>query len=144
MFKKILVPVDIDYPDIAAAVYGKAEELAALCGAQIRLVGILPGFGMPIVGSFITETLVRQVNDKFKQALEAFIKDHCGKTVTYAIRTGKHWEQIIDAAGKWEADLIVVYHNRRVDVNEAFSNACAQRVAEHAPCSVLRLRQLPI
>ena len=144
MFKKILVPVDIDYPDIAAAVYHKADELAALCGAEIRLVGILPGFGMPIVGSFITESLVREVNDKFKEALQKFINDNCRAGVSFTIRTGKHWEQIIDAAGKWEADLIVVYHKRRVDVNEAFSNACVQRVAEHAPCSVLRLRRLAV
>ena len=59
-----------------------------------------------------------------------------------SIATGKNWEEIIKAADKWEADLIVVYHNRRSEINEVFSGSCSQRVAEHANCSVLRLRKI--
>ncbi|MEE8541540.1 MAG: universal stress protein, partial [Desulfobacterales bacterium] len=58
------------------------------------------------------------------------------------VRTGKNWEEIIKAADKWEADLIVVYHNRRHEINEVFSRSCSQRVADHANCSVLRLRNV--
>jgi nucleotide-binding universal stress UspA family protein len=55
---------------------------------------------------------------------------------------GKHYEEILKMADKWGADLIVVYHNRRRTVNEAFSQTCAQRVVKDANCSVLRLRNL--
>ena len=38
--------------------------------------------------------------------------------------------------------LIVVYHNRRREINEVFSGSCSQRVSDHANCSVLRLRNV--
>ena len=51
MFKKILVPVDIDYTKTATAVYQKAASIAKLSEAEIRLVSVMPGFGMQIVAS---------------------------------------------------------------------------------------------
>lgn len=142
MFKKILVPVDVDYPETAAAVYQKAEALVKLSGAEMRLVSVMPGFGMPIVASYIPEDVRQQATERFKASVEKFIKDNCAESVSYRIRTGKNWEEIIKAADNWEADLIIVYHNRRDLVNEVFSGSCSQRVSDNASCSVLRLRNI--
>ena len=142
MFKKILVPVDIDYPKTAAAVYQKAATLAKLGAAEVRLVSVMPGFGMPIVASFISDEVRKEAENNFKAALEQFHKENCDDSVTSAVRTGKHWEEIVKEADKWEADLIVVYHNRRREINEVFSGSCSQRVADNAHCSVLRLRNI--
>ena len=142
MFKKILVPVDIDYPRTAAAVYQKAAAIAGLSNAEIRLVSVVPGFGMPIVASYISDEMREQAKKGFKESLEKFIKENCDKTVTYRLRTGKNWEEIIKAADNWEADLIIVYHNRRRDINEVFSGSCSRRVSDNANCSVLRLRKV--
>lgn len=142
MFEKILVPVDVDYPETAAAVYKKAAALAKMSNAEIKLVGVMPGFGMPIVAAYITEELRKQTADAFKANLEEFIRKHCSDPVSYTIRTGKHWEEIIKTADEWEADLIVVYHNRRRELNEVFSGSCSQRVVDNAKCSVLRLRHV--
>jgi len=144
MFKKILVPIDIDYPKTAVAVYQRAKEVAESSNAEMRLVSVMPGFGMPIVASYISDDVRKEARDRFKAALEQFIKVNCDESITYTIRTGKNWEQIIRAADKWGAYLIVGYHNRRRDINEAFSHSCAQRVADHANCSVLRLRDIQI
>lgn len=142
MFKKILVPVDVDYPKTAAAVYQKAKLLSKQSGAEIRLVSVMPGFGMPIVASYIPEDVRQEASDRFKATVEQFIKDNCDADVSYKIRTGKNWEEIIKAADNWAADLIVVYHNHRRDINEVFSGSCSQRVADNANCSVLRLRKV--
>ena len=142
MFKKILVPVDIDYPEAAAAVYQKAAAIAKLSGAKIRLVSVMPGFGMPLVASYIPENVRQEVTDRFKQALKKFISDNCDQSVTYEFRTGKNWEEIIQAADEWEADLIVVYHNRHREINDLFSRSCSQSVSDNATCSVLRLRNI--
>jgi len=142
MFQKILVPVDIDYPDIAALVYAKAKALAALSGAGIRLVTVMPGFSMPIVASLVPETVKQEAMERTRKALEQFMAAHCDASVTYSIRIGKNWEEIIHVAEKWEADLIIVYHNRHREINEVFSRSCAQRVADHAGCSVLWLRNV--
>ncbi len=144
MFNKILVPVDIDYPRTAALVYQKALEIAESTSAEIRLVSVMPGYSMPIVASFISDDMVQKAKDQLRATLEAFIKDNCQEPVTYTIKTGKNWEKIVKVADKWEADLIVVYHNRRRDENEVFSNSCSLRVMENANCSVLRLRNLRV
>ena len=142
MFKKILVPIDVDYPNAAAAVYEKASAIAGFSGAEIKLVSVMPGFGMPIVASYISDEIRKEAKDRFKASLKQFIQDNCSEPVPYTVRTGKNWEEIIKAADKWEADLIVVYHNRRRDINEVFSHSCSQRVSDHANCSVLRLRNV--
>ncbi len=144
MFKKILVPVDIDYPKTAAAVYQKAKAIAQLSAAEIKLVSIMPGFGMPIVASYIPGDVRKQAADRFKSELEGFIKTNCDESVSYTIGTGKNWEVVLKTAEKWEADLIVVYYNHRRDINEMFSRSCSRRVAERAECSVLRLRDIQI
>ena len=144
MFSKILVPIDVDYPNTAAAVYRKAAAIAGLSAAEVRLVSVMPGFGMPIVASYISDDVRREARDRFKATLERFVKDHCEKPVSYTVRIGKNWEEIISAAEKWGADLIVVYHNRHREINEVFSRSCSQRVADNAGCSVLRLRNIGI
>jgi nucleotide-binding universal stress UspA family protein len=142
MFKKILVPIDVDSPKTAATVYQKAAALGKPSGAEIRLVSVMPGFGMPIVASYIPDEVHKETAQRFKDALKAFIKANCDESVSYTVATGKNWEEIIKAADDWGADLIVVYHNRRREINEAFSSSCSQRVADKANCSVLRLRNI--
>jgi len=142
MFKKILVPVDIVYPNTAALVYQKAVDIARLSGAQIRLVSVMPGFSMPLVASFVPEDVLQEATHHAKEELKKFIAENCDETVSYSIRTGKNWEEIIKVAERWEADLIVVYHNHRREINEVFSRSCSQRVADNAKCSVLRLRNI--
>ena len=75
MFKKILVPIDVDYPKTAATVYQKAAALGKPSGAEIRLVSVMPGFGMPIVASYIPDEVHQETAQRFKDALEAFIND---------------------------------------------------------------------
>ena len=143
MFSKILVPVDIDYPRTSKAVYDNAAELASLSGAQIRIVSVMPGFTMPIVASFVTDEIKAEARNHFQKALDEFVVANCkGANVSYKILVGKHYEEILKMADKWGADLIVVYHNRRKQFNEMFSGSCSQRVADHAKCSVLRLRNI--
>ena len=142
MFNRILVPIDVDYPSTAGAVYQKALALAKLSDAEVRLVSVMPGFSMPIVASYIPDEVRHEARERFREALEAFIEEHCSESVRYHLRTGKHWEEILKVADKWDADLIVVYHNHRREINEAFSGSCSRQVAEHAKCSVLRLRNV--
>ncbi len=142
MFKKILVPVDIDYPDTAALVYRKAKSIAELSQADIHLVTVMPGFSMPMVAAMVPEDVRQQAAARIMAAQEQFVTDNCDPGVTASLRTGKNWEEIIRAADEWQADLIVVYHNRHREVNEVFSQSCSQRVTDHANCSVLRLRKV--
>ena len=66
MFKKILVPIDIDYPKTAAGVYQKAKEIADAGNAEIKLVSVMPGFGMPIVAAYISDEVRQEALIVFK------------------------------------------------------------------------------
>jgi len=144
MFKKILIPVDIDYPKTATAIYQKAAEIAKRDSAEIRLVSVMPGFGMPIVASYISDETRKEIVGRMRESLETFIQNTCDEPVSYEVRTGKNWEEIIKAADKWGADLIVVYYDHRGDrdLHEVHSGTCARRTAEQANCSVLWLRKI--
>jgi len=142
MFKKILVPIDVDYPKTSKAVYDNAADIAKLSGAEIRIVSVMPGFGMPIVASYITEEIKNEARKEFSETLKAFTDKNCGENVSSKVLIGKHYEEILEVAGKWNADLIVVYHNHRRSLNEAFSQNCAQKIVKKAKCSVLRLRNV--
>ncbi len=142
MFKKILVPIDVEYPRTSKAVFDNAADIAKLSGAQIRLVSVMPGFSMPIVASFVTDEMKSEAQKEFKTALKTFTDKNCGENVSAKVLVGKHHEVILKMAEKWEADLIVVYHNHRRKVNEAFSQSCAQKIVKNAECSVLRLRNV--
>ncbi len=143
MFKKILVPVDIDYPRISKAVYENAAELAAMSGGQVRIVSVMPGFSMPIVSSFVTDEIKKEARARFQEALDAFVEENCNTIpVSHKVLVGKHYEEILKVAEAWEPDLIVVYHNHRRSINEAFSDSCARQIVKHADCSVLRLRNI--
>ena len=142
MFKKILVPIDVEYPRTSKAVYDNAADIAKLSGAEIRLVSVRPGFGMPIVASYVTDEMKKEAKKEFINALKEFTDNNCGENVSSKVLVGKHYEVILEMAEKWEADLIVVYHNHRRRINEAFSQNCAQKVVKNAECSVLRLRNV--
>ncbi len=142
MFSKILVPIDVDRPIAAKAVYDCATDIAKPYNAVIKLIGVMPGFGMPIVGSFISDRVRKEALEHFRGTLKRFVAENCDDSVTFHIRSGKHYEEIVKMAVKWEADLVIVYHNRRRDINEVFSHTCAKHVYRDAPCSVLRLRKI--
>lgn len=142
MFKKILVPIDVEYPRTSKSVYDNAADIARLMDAEIRLVSVMPGFSMPIVASFVTDEMKKEALKEFKKALKQFTDENCGENVAAKVLIGKNHEVILKMAEDWDADLIVVYHNYRRKVNEAFSQNCARMVIKNAHCSVLRLRNI--
>ncbi len=142
MFHKILVPIDVEYPRTSKAVYDNAAQIAELMNAQILLVSVMPGFSMPIVASFVTDEMKKEAKAEFSRTLKTFTDQNCGENVTAKVLVGKHYEVILEMAEKWGADLIVVYHNHRRKINEAFSQDCAQKIVKNANCSVLRLRNV--
>jgi len=142
MFKKIVVPIDVEYPRTSSAVYHKAAAIAKQSGAQIRLVAVMPGFGMPIISSYVTDEIKEQLAADFKTALKKFIQENCDEEVQYELVVGKNGESIIKSAEEWGADLIIVYHHHRGKINKAFSALYGQRIYEKASCSVLKLRNV--
>jgi len=84
MFNKILVPIDVDYPKTAAAVFKNAAAIAKLSNAEIRLVSVMPGFGMPIVASYISDEVKIKRKPDLKKPWNPLLR----KIVTNPYHTG--------------------------------------------------------
>jgi nucleotide-binding universal stress UspA family protein len=63
-----------------------------------------------------------------------------GFKVTTAIEEGSAKSIIIDTAGKWPADLIVLGSHGRKGLNRFLLGSVSEGVARHAPCSVMIVR----
>ncbi|NIO42582.1 MAG: universal stress protein [Burkholderiales bacterium] len=61
-------------------------------------------------------------------------------TATFAVAEGTPYEQVIAEAKKVKADLIVLHSHVRKHMEKVLLGSCAQKVVEHAPCSVWVLR----
>ena len=95
-----------------------------------------------ITGRKRDDTAIREAVDELCQETTPQGQEKPYVTYDVVVSSGDPVEEIIKEADKWGADLIVVYHNQRRDINEVFSRSCSQRVAGHANCSVLWLRQV--
>ena len=129
MFKKILIPVDLDYPDVAAKAMETAKGLVASEGAALTVISIQPlaidesGTPPPDYQPKMDAYLARQGGD-----LKGILK--LGGSVSAEIRY---------AAEELGADLIVMgSHDPHFTDYLIGSNAA--HVALHTPCSVLVVR----
>ena len=129
MFKKILIPVDLDYPDVAAKAMETAKGLAASEGAALTVISIQPlaidesGNPPPDYQPKMDAFLARQGGD-----LKGILK--LGGSISAEIRY---------AAEELGTDLIVMgSHDPHFTDYLIGSNAA--HVALHTPCSVLVVR----
>ena len=142
MFSNILLPVDIQEPDFSVPALETAAEHARRFGARLHAVAVLPGFSMPLVASYFPSDAMAKAKTAARDELQAFVARHLGTADTkVAVREGRPWEEIVEEARRVQADLIVIASHNRKGLEQVVLGSCAQRVAEHADCSVLIVRQ---
>ena len=52
MYKKILLPLDLQETELSARATKVAQDLAKFYGARITVLTVIPDFGMPLVANF--------------------------------------------------------------------------------------------
>ncbi len=142
MFKKILVPIDMQEPAFADKAIAMAVEEAQHHSASLHVMTVLPGFGMPIVASFFPPDAMKRAAQEMKKELQGYVakKVPTGVSVTFSVTEGTPYQRILEEAKKVGADLIVVHSHVRKHLNQALLGSCAQKVVEQAHCSVAVLR----
>ncbi len=142
MFKKILVPIDMQEPASADKALAMAVEEARHHKASLHVMTVLPGFGMPIVASYFPPDAMKRAAQDTKKELQEYVakKVPAEVSVTFAVTEGTPYERILEEAQKIKADLIVLHSHLRKHLNRVLLGSCAQRVVEHAHCSVTVLR----
>lgn len=133
MYKKILIPVDLDYPEAAAKAMEVAKEIARAEGASLTVISVQP--------VIIDET--GSPPPDYQPKLDAYLVKHrsadCGGIDGLLKLGGSISAEIRYAADEIGADLIVMgSHDPHFTDYLIGSNAA--HVALHTPCSVLVVR----
>ena len=129
MYKKILIPVDLDYPEVAAKAMEVAKAMADAEGASLTVISIQP--------IFIDET--GHPPPDYQPKMEAYLARQGGDIKGVLKLGGSISAEIRYTAEELGCDLIVMgSHDPHVTDYLIGSNAA--HVVLHAPCSVLVVR----
>jgi len=139
MFKKILVPVDLQEKSSWERALPAALRMAEDHGAELHLVTAMPPLPAQVYGYF-PEDFEPKLMDDGKTALEAFVAEHCGgRKVVAHVDQGQPYDVIIALAKKLDVDLIVM-GSHRPELKDYLLGPNAARVTRHATCSVMVVR----
>lgn len=141
MYKNILLAVDLAHEGSWSKSLPTAVEYAQKFGATLHLMTVVPSFGMSIVGSFFPENYEDEALTRARDALREFAEKEipAGVSLELHVALGRSYEEILEAAGKLKADLIVIGSHQPGTENYLLGSTAA-RVVRFAKASVLVVR----
>ena len=139
MYKTILLPVDLNEEGFSHVAAVHACALAKMSGATIHLLNVLPTTQMPMVSAHFPTSVLQQIRTSTQTALQQFAKKHITDDIPVQLHLmeGKPSKEIIKAADKYKADLIVMPSHKRAKLELAFIGSVAARVVSSASISVM-------
>jgi universal stress protein F len=139
MTRSVLCAIDLSHTESEGKVLRTAARLADLDGAKLAVITVLPDYGMSIVGSYFRDGYSKQAAVDVQKALVAFGADTLGSAVNdriqHIVAFGRAYEEILHAADKSDADLIVIGAAKPA-IGDFLLGPNAARVVRHAHCSV--------
>jgi nucleotide-binding universal stress UspA family protein len=141
MFKKVLLPIDINHPES----WEKALPLALQCAGgegEVHLLGIVHDLGANVVASFLPEDFEKQAMERLKAQLVEFADGNLAGKVTNQVHVGHGAvaQTILRHARDLGADLIVIASHMPNDFQTLLVGSNADRVVRHAEIPVLVVR----
>lgn len=141
MFKKILIPVDVDDEATWKKAADVAAHLAESSSAELHVLTVLPDFGLSIVGSYFPKGYEEKAAKEAGKQLTKFVNEHFGDKVSVRphVVHGKIYEQIMSAADKLGCDAIIMA-SHSPELKDYLLGPNAARVVRHARQSVFVVR----
>lgn len=145
---KILLAVDDSDHALAAARWFRALRVSA---AEVTILHVVepPGDGTSQLLTLTTpkfreaaQAMIRATKERGRQVVDRMKKivAHRGLTVHPKLVEGHPAEEIIRAAQRTHADLVILGSRGMTGLKGAFLGSVSRKVARHAPCSVLVVR----
>lgn len=135
----VLCAVDINRPETEKRVVEKAAQLAALEGAQLDVIAVVPDFGLSMVGQYFDSDHTDKVVAGAKETLEAMVADVIGAEanakVRHIIAIGTPYEEVLKTAKKAKSTLIVLGAHKP-EFRDYLLGPNSARVVRHSECSV--------
>ncbi|MGI5456489.1 universal stress protein [Streptomyces sp. CA-249302] len=140
MFRRILVAYD-DSPGARTALE-RSVGLARLYGSELIAVAVeahLPYDEEPAEGTAGNLAIEARACHRWLADARRYAAGH-GVAFDGETHAGHPAQEIVRAAERHRADLIVVGHSGRSSVWGRFLGSTAEKVSRHSPCSVLIVR----
>jgi universal stress protein A len=134
-FKRILTAVDFSANSLEA--FRIAAEMASVHSAALHLLHVIEA--LPSGPGEATMEFVQKANEAVEQlvasqpALEKV-------TLTTEVVSGRAFDEIVNRARGWRADLIVLGTKGTTSLEQIFLGGTAEHVIKESPCSVLIVR----
>ena len=141
MYQRILLPVDLADPNLAKPALDTAVMMASVSGGDIRLINVLPVTPV-MLAEYVPPDFDAQQRKSAEDAPAIVAKEvrlDAGR-VTSLVRQGGIYQEILEEAKSFAADLIVM-SSHRVGVRTYFLGSVAGHVVRYANCSVLVVRR---
>ena len=140
MFRKILVPIDIQRPGDAASILKVAGRLAAQFSSAVHVTTVMPGYGMPIIASYFPADAKTCAKRELEERLRSLVAGALHAPATVSVSEGRRAEEILKTAARRKVDLILVGRRSRARAQDAVLGSVGTKVAQRAKCSVIVVR----
>ena len=144
VLRRLLHPSD--FSSASRAAFAKAVELAHASGAQLTILHVRP-VTLPLMGEgYISpqtyEDLERSAEASARKELDRLVQraKKRGVRANGLLAIGVAHEQIVRAARRVRADMIVMGTHGRTGISRLFLGSVASRVLSLASCPVLTVR----
>ncbi|MEM9969117.1 MAG: universal stress protein [Pseudomonadota bacterium] len=141
MFKKILLPIDVEHSGSWDKALPMAMQIADE-GGEIHLLGIVHDLGSAMIASFLPDGAEKKAMEKLKHALQTFAETNAPASghVEVHVAHGHVPEAILRTAENLGADLIVIASHPPDDLTSRLVGSNAGKVVHHSPRPVLVVR----
>jgi nucleotide-binding universal stress UspA family protein len=143
MYKTILLTVDLNHAASWKAAIPEAVALARAFKSNLHVLTVVPDYGAPLVEGFFPTDFREKALTKAKAELDALLAAEVPADVgaTDHIGYGVVHEEILHAADKIGADLVVMASHAPDKMREFLVGSQADRVVRRSPVSVLVVRE---
>jgi nucleotide-binding universal stress UspA family protein len=135
-FKRILTAVDFSANSLEA--FRVAAEMASVHSASLHLLHVIEAW--PAAPGEAALELVQKANTAVEQLVVSLQPGLENVTLTTEVASGRAFDEIVNRARDWRADLIVLGTKGTTSLEEIFLGGTAEHVIKEAPCSVLIVR----
>ena len=135
-FKRILTAVDFSPNSLEA--FRVAAEMASVHSAALHLLHVIEA--LPSGPGETTMEFVQKANEAVEQ-LVASLQPGLDKVIlTTEVASGRAFDEIVNRARDWRADLITLGTKGSTSLEEIFLGGTAEQVIKECSCSVLIVR----
>ena len=140
MFRSILVPIDLADTDLAKPAIATAATLSQTWSGAVRLLNVLP-MTPAMLAEYVPADFEAQQRETSEEAL-AIVAQESGieaSRISWVVRQGGIYHEILEETAAFNADLIVMTSHRQA-MRTYFLGSNAGHVVRYARCSVLVVR----